>query len=300
MVITMTTRKDQPQTIHNEGDPHRYFHQMLNMAEDELDPFQYRLLGHYLRWAGHGGKLPEGIRETAKATKMSISKVRTARAELVKLGYLKVKEPSEEQQKQGKATEITIRDRWQENVERYTPVSNLTHPPVIEMTQGVSEIAHPPVSNLTPLNKQKKEEHKDSAPPKTNTTGTEPVQQVLPKEMQAAIAEHIMEWKNLTEWHWKQLNTKTLAGNLLPLKLTTEEIKHFRRWYFWRYPKAPYTHPSIIVSKIDLMRSDIAAGRFKLNPQNGAKTVVDQATLDALSPTAENYVTTGGKDANAA
>lgn len=34
---------------------HRYFHQMLNMAEDELDPFEYRILGHYVRRAGHGG-----------------------------------------------------------------------------------------------------------------------------------------------------------------------------------------------------------------------------------------------------
>lgn len=159
----MKQRDNEIQVIRNDGDPHRYFHQMLNMAEDDLDPFQYRLLGHYLRWAGHGGSESEGIRETAKKTKMSIGKVRIARAELLALGYLEVKEPTPDELKEGKPTVVTVIDRWQENIKRYTPVSKTTqgvsetaHPPV-------SDSAHPPVSFLTHYEEHSTED-KDSAP----------------------------------------------------------------------------------------------------------------------------------------
>ena len=40
---------DEMQVISHQNPENRYFHQMLNMAEDELNPYEYRLLGHYLR-----------------------------------------------------------------------------------------------------------------------------------------------------------------------------------------------------------------------------------------------------------
>lgn len=139
----MNKQPDELQAIRFENSPHKYFHMMLNMAEDDLDPFEYRLLGHYIRWAGHGGIEKEGIRETAKKTKMSVAKVRAARSGLASKGYVSVKESTVDDQKESKPTEVTVIDRWQENIARYTPVSDLA--------RGVSDLTHPPVSDLTPM-----------------------------------------------------------------------------------------------------------------------------------------------------
>jgi hypothetical protein len=124
--------------IQSESSPHRYFTMMLNMAEEDLDPYEYRLLAHYVRWSSNGD-IREGIRTTATKCKMSVTKVRAARESLVKSGYLKVIPPA----KKGQTTTIIVIDRWAENVLRFTrpkpaddskcaksdtaSVSNITH-----------------------------------------------------------------------------------------------------------------------------------------------------------------------------
>jgi hypothetical protein len=133
----MAARKQELQEVGGETG-HKYFHMMLNMTDDDLDPFEYRLLGHYLRWAGHGGKQQEGIRQTAKVCQMSKNTVKKKRSSLVEKGYLKVEEPEPEKSKEGEATIITVIDRWPENVSRYAksdppPGSNLTHPAEIRV-----------------------------------------------------------------------------------------------------------------------------------------------------------------------
>lgn len=149
-------------TFESEGDPtKKYFHMMLNMAEDDLDPFQYRLLGHYLRWAGHGGMMPEGIRDTAKASKMSVDKVRQAREQLETLGYLHLKIPTKEEQKKGLSVEVVVVDRWLENIQRF-------HKGVRNSAQGnehkgVLNSAQGGVRNIAPLNNKSKEEQKEDS-----------------------------------------------------------------------------------------------------------------------------------------
>ena len=118
---------------------HKYYHMMLNMADDDLNPREYRLLGHYLRWAGHGGTREEGIRETARICRMGQATVRKARTELAKKGYLKVEEPTPEQIKEGVPVKITVIDRWAENVTRYAKTEKTERAPVSEQIQGVSK-----------------------------------------------------------------------------------------------------------------------------------------------------------------
>jgi hypothetical protein len=141
--------------VEHESTPHKYFTMMLNMADDDLDPYQYRLLAHYVRIAGNGGTKGEGLRETAKITRMSVNKLRAARAELVTMGYLRVVEPNEEQRKQGISATITVLDRWRENVNRYAKSYT---PPVSDSTQGYEVSDTPPVSNLTHKNKNTPQE----------------------------------------------------------------------------------------------------------------------------------------------
>ena len=157
---------DEMQEISGQS-PHKYFHMMLNMADDDLDPYQYRVLGHYLRKVGHGGTAQEGIKQTAKICRMSINKLRSTRTDLVKLGYLEVKEPTEAEQAQGIAARIVVVDRWVDNINRYakteadsTPVSNMTP----GSAQPISNMTPPPVSNVTPLEEQLEEQGEKNAP----------------------------------------------------------------------------------------------------------------------------------------
>lgn len=91
----------------------KYFTQVLNMADDDLGPYEMRLLIHYTRVAWKTGKCWEGIRTTAKITQMSVGMVTKTRNELVKLGYIKVKHRDED------TCVIVIVDRMAENVARY-------------------------------------------------------------------------------------------------------------------------------------------------------------------------------------
>lgn len=90
----------------------QYFHIMLNMADDELDVYEYRLLGHYIRV----GVTFEGTRTTAKKTKMSVGKVVSTRNQLVEKGYIAMTKT----ENQNDTITITIIDRMAENVSRYT------------------------------------------------------------------------------------------------------------------------------------------------------------------------------------
>lgn len=150
----------------NEAPSHKYFTQMLNIAEDDLDPFQYRLLAHYVRWTGHGGESDESIRATSKATKMSANKVRLTLEELESLKYIAVKRPTPQEARNGKTIHITILDRWMDNISRYQAVSEKTQP-VLNLTQDtlkpVSNMTHPPVSNMTRLEEQQTEKQKEDS-----------------------------------------------------------------------------------------------------------------------------------------
>lgn len=129
-----------------EAPEHKYFTMMLNMAEEDLDPFQYRLLAHYVRWSSTGN-ISEGVRITAKKCKISVEKMQTAREELVKAGYLRIIPPA----KKGQPTTVIVVDRWAENVARFVkqPEDGCTKyatPGKGECakssTSDVSEIAH--------------------------------------------------------------------------------------------------------------------------------------------------------------
>lgn len=157
------------QSIANNAPAHKYFTTMLNMADDDLDPFQYRLLAHYIRKSGHGGKIDESVRETAKLTHMSTVKVQKARNDLEAMGYIGVVKPTKAQARKGATISVTIMDRWAENINRYAkPVSdltqdeavgvlNITQQPVLEITQPTRE----PVLNLTRLKKNKEPKKKE-------------------------------------------------------------------------------------------------------------------------------------------
>lgn len=106
--------QQQPDHITDEAPFGRYFHVMLNIADDDLDPYQYRLLGHYRRVCGDSGVCFEMTDTTAARTRMSKAKVSTTRWELVALGYIAI-----HQADGSDAMAVTIIDRMRDNVLRY-------------------------------------------------------------------------------------------------------------------------------------------------------------------------------------
>ncbi len=144
---------------------HKYFHMMLNMADDDLDCREYRLLGHYLRWANHGGTHKEGVRKTAKNCHMGTSSVEKTRDKLVTLGYLKVYKPTEDERKVGVATKVTVIDRWAENITRYKGVPSEIHPVPSQVHldgKGVPSQVH--IEELSKEEPESRTKNKDSYP----------------------------------------------------------------------------------------------------------------------------------------
>jgi len=92
----------------------KYFHYMLNMADDDLDLFEYRLLGHYRReCGGYNEPCEETIRDTARKIKgMSAAKVSETRRALAAKGWIKI------EMEKGHVS-ITLEDRMKENIDRY-------------------------------------------------------------------------------------------------------------------------------------------------------------------------------------
>ena len=151
-------------TVRDEAAPHKYWTQLLNMAVDDLGPYELALYVHYVRWAGNGGDKTESIRQTARATKMSITRARKARNELQKLGYIRVKLPTPKEAEQGVPTVITVVNRWAENIARFdkkTPnkvgVLNITHP----LPEHRSINSTPPGLDVAQLEEQVLEEQEE-------------------------------------------------------------------------------------------------------------------------------------------
>lgn len=109
---------DDNQAVYDDGDLRKYRTEIPNMADDDLDPFQYRLYAHYKRVCGaSGGECYESVRTTAEKTKMSNEKVIATRQWLADNGWIAI-----DQRAKGTFS-ITIIDRWGENFVRYSEQS---------------------------------------------------------------------------------------------------------------------------------------------------------------------------------
>lgn len=106
------------QHITDDGALWRFFHSMLNMDDDDLNPYQYRLLGHYRRVCGAHGFCDETVAQTAKKCQIGHNKVREIRNWLADEGYINLERISEFEVK------ITLKNRLVENIERYQGLPN--------------------------------------------------------------------------------------------------------------------------------------------------------------------------------
>lgn len=101
--------------FYDDSDLRKYRTELPNLADDDMDPFQYRLYAHYKRVCGaNGGTCWESVRTTAKKCQMSPDKVTDARNWLEQNGWIETRK-----EEQG-TVHVTILDRWLDNMMRYT------------------------------------------------------------------------------------------------------------------------------------------------------------------------------------
>lgn len=107
---------DERQHLQDLSDLRKYRHEIPNMADDDLNLYEYRLYGHYKRVCGAatGGVCYESTRKTAEKTDMSHPMVIKTRRGLEKKGYINCKhEP-------GQTIRVTLVDIWLTNMARYS------------------------------------------------------------------------------------------------------------------------------------------------------------------------------------
>jgi hypothetical protein len=101
----------------------KYFSPMLHIDDDDLDPYEYRLLGHYRRVCGvNGGKCTESAETSGLRTKMSAGKVSMTRKSLAQKARISL-----EYTNYGTVI-VRLRDCWLENIQRYTKIENAPSP----------------------------------------------------------------------------------------------------------------------------------------------------------------------------
>lgn len=142
------------QQVSDDGALTKYFSMMLHIDDDDLDPFEYKLLGHYRKQCGLSPTriCTEAIETTAKAAKMSITKARAARKSLAKKGCIKLKTIK------GKTVHVTIKDRMDENLARYgrrDPYQIREDTPI--------KFDRTPLPDLIPIKEYKEEKKEESS-----------------------------------------------------------------------------------------------------------------------------------------
>lgn len=107
--------KTQSQDLHDDAPAGKYFTQILNMADDDLDPYEYRLLGHYKRVIGElNAPCTQGTRKIAEVCRMSLGKVTATRKQLEAKGWIRC------ERRPNNTIRVTLVDRMAENVARYS------------------------------------------------------------------------------------------------------------------------------------------------------------------------------------
>ncbi len=187
------------QEIVDDGDLRKYRTEVPNMADDELDPYQYRLYAHYKRV----GNCCETVRTTAEKTRMSVTKVIETRDWLALNGWISVTVRS------NTTMNIRVLDRWPENFKRYSEKRQAGVP---NMEQGV------------PNMESKKEPIKKEPVQKTKTLSAS-------AEKRGPLLDAIVEAGGLDGALQQSYRIAGGISKKLPAQTTPEAIKRAVSWW---------------------------------------------------------------------
>jgi len=98
-----------------------YYCLMPNLADDELDLYEYRLYGHYRRVCGaNNRRCAEKTRTTAECLGISVGMVSQARKRLEEKGYIRIHETKHPSFTR---VSVSLRDVWPRNMLKYSTMS---------------------------------------------------------------------------------------------------------------------------------------------------------------------------------
>jgi hypothetical protein len=221
--------------VEDEGESGKYFHVMLNMADDDLDPYQYRLLGHYKRVCGKKGACWESTRTTAKITRMSVGKVSKTRLELESLGYIHMEERAND------TLRITMIDRMADNVARYVERS--------PDEQGVHEVN----TAFTPRTRRSRGEQGVHEVKQRITNEEEPSQEPIKEQPQTEVAAAETPTFDIFRLYQKSYNflvNPTIKDELLDLEKTYPQS-----WLEDAFKKAALAHAKSLKYVIKILEA---------------------------------------------
>lgn len=138
-----------------------------NMADDDLNIYEFRLLGHYTRICGQeGGRCWQGIKTIHEKTGISLGMITRTRNSLEAKGFISVSVPDGKSRNRGESISVSIVDRWQENTVRYCKDSESANIENDDNVISYSEIAVSPGETNKIYINQEPEKEKE----KTTTT----------------------------------------------------------------------------------------------------------------------------------
>lgn len=124
-----------PQTAERDN-----FAMIPRIAEKDLDPFEYRLFGHYSQVCGQdGGRCWQGSKTIHETTGLSIGKITRVRNSLAVKGYIRVDTPDGKSRNRGEGISVSLVDLWQENRERCQGEKTPDNEPSIPPAEGLCE-----------------------------------------------------------------------------------------------------------------------------------------------------------------
>jgi hypothetical protein len=233
--------------MQDDGHLNKYYHSMLNMADDDLDPYEYRLLGHYRRVCGLTGKCTQSVREIAKACRMSVGKVSETRMKLAKDGWISAIRIQEKGADVGFI--VTVIDRMKENVERYVSKAKGVqdmNTPVQDTNGGVHDMKQR-------SNKNSKQQEDSSSKKKNGTASKRNKKTELPADPFAKQKDELIHaWltgiKSIDSSAYGNKTTRKQAQSMIDASITPELLTEFltglMRDAFWR--KNPPTFSAVL------------------------------------------------------
>lgn len=260
---------DIQQNVTDNSDTRKWFTILENMADDDLNPYQYRLLGHYKRVCGaNGGKCTESVRETAQTCKMSVGMVSKTRKELRDLGWINFT-TERHKSDNGKwvidGITVTIKDRWAENFARFSNgSSNEQGCSPHEQDQGKTCSPHEQGCSPHETKKnQKTKEQKNSIAP-TPSGGAEALKpprkrsakQLALDAMKNALADAFgLDHDTVTSSKWDEFGTS--GKQLIAAGATPDDMKPLHAWCVRQGWKSQFTsmamaknYPNYVKEKI--------------------------------------------------
>ena len=183
----MTTRNSNHT---DDGSMSKYFCMMLHIDDDDLDPYEYRLLGHYRKICGLSPtrSCNEAIETTAARCLMSIATVRKARKSLAAQGCIHIDVKSHT------SHAITIVDRMALNIARYgksdSPIIS-DSPKVYQKREGRSTKSdRAGLSDLIPI-KELEEEYKTNTDVSNDTSPADAGQGDPTSQSYRMVSDHV-------------------------------------------------------------------------------------------------------------